>query len=715
MKKNMFILNFIAIILISLYSGDAKAAKKTYKMNFKDANLQDIVKVISEITGKSFIIDQKVRGKITVISPRDVSKEEAYRIFLSILEVNNLTVTRVGNIYKIVPTRQARQSNIKISAGKWFPAETDEFEIRFIPLQYIDAGSVINIVKSLISPAGNVQQYSPSNILIIADTKSNVRKVLKIIKQLDTETTGEVVEIVPVMYADAEKVAGILKEIFSAQQKRAPRARRTQTTIKETGIGGISKIIAYTPTNSLIVMGSPEGINALKEILKELDIPLPEGEGLIKVYYLEYAEAENLASTLNSILTGYKKMSSKGKHIPSKTGATTGLGKTEFAITADKATNSLIIYASPQMMKEIIKLIRKLDIPRKQVYVEAAIVEISLNKLREWGLQYHGGEVFGENAGAVFGWAPGGAKTIVLDPTQLLALSGLFAAGLGKSVELNVGGTSVQIPAFGIFLRLLESQNDVNVLSTPHILTMDTEEAEITVAQNVPFPSGQAVGAGGVTTQTIQRQDVGISLKITPRITEADSVVLKIFTEVSNVSQGPQGLDINTLGVTTFKRTSNSVVMAKDSYTVVIGGLMRDSVSVTEQKVPLLGDIPIIGWFFRSKQKRIEKTNLLIFLTPHIIKNQDDLFELTQEKVKEGIKFREMMLGEAKKFKKRFYRTSPPGKEEISEEETKKLEEKFNEEHPASATAESHPENLTQPSPQPLSTPAPEYPQNTTH
>lgn len=703
MKK---LLIFLPVFLL-IAPSDLRGAQKTYKMNFKDANLEDIVKIISDITGKSFIVDQKVRGKITVISPREVTEEEAYRIFLSILEVNNLTVAPVGNIYKIVPSREAKQANIRISAGRTFPPETDEFEIRLVSLRYVDAGTMANIVRNIISASGNVQQYDPTNTLIIADTRANIRKIMKIIEQLDTETTGEVIEIIPVEYVDVEKIAGTLREIFGTQQKTAPRPRGKVKDGEALNTGGISKIISYLPTNSLIVMGAPEAIEALKLIVKELDVPLPAGEGLVKVYYLEYAEAEALAGTLNSILTGYSKIAKGDKSPPQPT---TQLKETEFAITADKVTNSLIIFASPQMMKEIINLIKKLDIPRKQVYVEAAIVEVSLNKLKEWGLQYHAGKTFGEDVGALFGWEPGGVKTVVLDPQQLLALSGLFAAGLGKSVELNVGGTKVEVPAFGLFLRVLQSESDVNVLSTPHILTMDTEEATITVAQNVPFPTGQAVGAGGVTTQTIQRQDVGITLKITPRITEADSVVLKIYTEVSNVSQGPQGLDVNVLGVTTFKRSSQTVVLVKDSYTVAIGGLMRDSVTATEQKVPLLGDIPILGWFFRSRQKTIEKTNLLIFLTPHIIRTYEDLFQLTQEKVEEGIKFREMYTGEAEQFRKRFLKGPPARKrEEITEEEEKKLEEKLEEQLPPPSPPPSYPEEFTPPSyPQELTPPFPE-------
>ncbi len=708
-KKHSVIRVMVAAILLGI-AVQGYAAPKKFKMNFKDADIKDIVKVISDITGRSFIIDQKVRGKITIIAPREVTGEEAYRIFLSILEANDLTLVKVGNIYKIIPAREAKNYSTRIGTGAWLPPDIDEFETRLVPLKYINAQSIANIVRALISKFGNIQTYEPTNTLIITDLRSNLKKILQIISKLDTETYGEVVEIIPVQYADVEKIASVLKEIFGTQKGRsaAPgRGVKGKGRMPEKAQGAISKIIPYVPINSLIVVGSPEGIEAMKEIIKRLDVSVPEGEGTIRVYYLQYADAESIASTLNSVLTGVKK--TKGKVGGKQAGPQVKLKESNFAITADKATNSLIIFAAPQTMKEIIALIQKLDIPRKQVYVEAAIVEVSLNKLREWGLQYHGGKAFGETAGAVFGWAPGGAKTIVLDPQQLLALSGLFAAGFGKTIEVTVGGATLSVPAFGLFLRLLESENDVNVLSTPHILTMDNEEATITVAQNVPFPTGKSVGAGGVTTQTIQRQDVGITLKITPRINEANSVNLKIFTEVSNVSQGPQGLDVNVLGVTTFKRTSQTVVQVADSHTVVIGGLMRDAVTKTEQKVPILGDIPIIGWFFRSTQKRVEKTNLLIFLTPHIIRSEEDLIRLSQEKIEEGFKFRQLYTGTGEEFRRRFsLESKEKGKEEISPEDRTSLEEKLSPKHrqgapesvtttPAPVTAPSMPAAVTKP------------------
>lgn len=611
-------------------------------INMNNVQIRDFIKLISDLTGKGFMVDEKVRGKVTIISPRKVSINEAFRIFESVLEANDLTLVRAGKIYKIIPAREAKEKRITTIIGKKHLYPEDIYITQVIPLMYIDAGELANVLRGLISKFANIQVYSPTNTLIITETASNLSRLMKIINELDTETYTEKIEVIPLQHASASEAAKILTQVYQQRGDRRGGKRGAPQT------GEISKIIPEPRTNSLIIVGAEAEITSMKSLIERIDVPTPAGTGQIHVLRLSYADASNLASTLSSIAGGTG--TRKGK-APTPTIQL----QEQVKITADKTTNSLIIISSPSDFRTLKSVIDKLDTPRKQIFVEAVIMEVSLSKLRELGLSFHGGYQLKEGTATFMGGTTfGGVSTLLLDPIALASLSGLFLGGIGETITITTEtGTSITIPSFGFLLKALERETEVNVLSTPHLLTMDNEEAQITVAQNVPFPTGQTVGAGGVTTQTIQRQDVGITLKITPQITAEDEVKLKIYTEVSDVAAGPEGLNINVLGLTTFKRAAETVVTVKDKQTIVIGGLMRDSINKTELKVPLLGDIPVIGWFFRSTSKRIEKTNLLIFITPFIITTPEQLEEIKSRKIEEGRKFREKYFGETEQYEKR--------------------------------------------------------------
>lgn len=681
----------------------AKKEDNLVNINMNNVEIRDLVKLISDLTGKGFMIDEKVRGKVTIISPKKVTVDEAFRIFESVLEANGLTLVKAGEIYKIVQSSEAKEKRITTIIGKREVYPEDIYITQVIPLMYIDANELANVLRGLISKFANIQVYSPTNTLIITETASNLSRLMKIINELDTETYTEKIELIPLKHASADDVAKILTQVY--QQRASPRGRKGGAP--QPG-GEVSKIIPELRTNSLIIVGAESDIASMKALIEKIDVPVPSGIGQIHVIRLSYADASNLASTLSSIAGGVGAPERKGP--PSTSIQLQG----EVKITADKTTNSLIIISSPSDYNTLKSVIDKLDVPRKQVFVEAVIMEVSLSKLRELGLSFHGGYQLKEGTATFMGGTTfGGISTLLLDPTALASLSGLFLGGIGETITITTEtGTSITIPSFGVLLRALERETEVNVLSTPHILTMDNEEAQITVAQNVPFPTGQTVGAGGVTTQTIQRQDVGITLKITPQITAEDEVKLKIYTEVSDVAAGPEGLNINVLGLTTFRRAAETMVTVKDKQTIVIGGLMRDSVNKTELKVPLLGDIPVIGWFFRSTSKRTEKTNLLIFITPFIINTPIQLEEIKVRKIEEGREFREKYIGGTEEYerrvrelKKEIERAPEPVTEPITTPPQPT---------PEQTIEEKKPETPLETAPAPLTSPSPSFPEEIT-
>jgi len=644
-------MKILAILLIAIFSQTGPQVTKknrTVNINMNNVDIQQLIKLMSDLTGESFMLDEKVRGKITIISPKEVTVEEAFRIFESVLEVNELTLVKVGKIYKIVPAREAKEHRIKTIIGKEKVFPEDIFVTQVIPLKYIDANEIANVLRGLISKFANLQVYAPTNTLILTEKASNLDRLIMIINELDREVYTPKIEVIPLKFASADEVSKLLSQLYQTAGGSLKRGRATQPGQPS---AEISKIIPEPRTNSLIVVGTDADIEALKELIKKIDVPIAVGTGQIHVVYLSYADATSLASTLSAIAQGGAARAAPQPGQPPSVQLEGGV-----RITADKSTNSLIIIATPSDFETLKSVIEKLDIPRKQVFVEALIMEVSLSKMRELGLSFHAGYQTKEGTATFIGGeSVGGIPTLILDPAAFANLTGLFAGVIGETITITTEkGVSITIPSFAAFLRALQRDTEVNVLSTPQLLTLDNEEAQITVAQNVPFPTGQAVGAGGVTTQTIQRQDVGITLKITPQVNPgSNEVKLKIYTEVSDVASGPEGLNINLLGITTFKRSAQTVVTVRDKNTVVIGGLMRDSITDTEVKVPFLGDIPVIGWLFRSKSKRVEKTNLLLFITPYIISTSEDLTAIKEKKIEEGLEFRKRYMGETREYEKK--------------------------------------------------------------
>jgi general secretion pathway protein D len=544
---------------------DRSSQKKTragddyVTLNFTNIDISALVKVMSELTRRNFMLDEKVTGKITIMTPTKISPEEAYEVFLSALEVKGFTAVEDGKVTTIIQSALARQSGLKVFVDGDMSGEG--FVTKLIRLNFVNPQEVIRSITQLVSRNGSMIAYAPTSSVILTDSVSNVRK--------------------------------------------------------------------------------------LESLIQAIDVAAPEGRGKINVYYLKHANSEDIAKLMQALVSRLP-VPPPGAAQP--TGPSTIL-EGAVTITSDKATNSLIVVASAEDYLTVRTVVEKLDIRRRQVYVEAAIIEMSLAKQQELGFefqvpvnqaQFDAGKavaVGGTNFGTIGGAVAGG-------PAALASMNGLAVGAVKGTFKFK----GVEFLSIGALLRALQTDGDVNVLSTPNILTMDNQKARIMVGENVPFVTGQAqtaATAGQIFTQ-IDRRDVGITLELTPQITSDDNVRLEINQEISDVTITP-GLNPNIVGPSTSKRSASTTVVVKDRQTMAIGGLIRDNVTSSTSKVPLLGDIPILGWLFKSKTTRVEKTNLMIFITPYIIKNEDEATELTNRKNETLDEFRKEYRIEKKK------------------------------------------------------------------
>lgn len=617
-------------------------------LNVQDQDITAVIKQISKATSKNFIIDDKVKGKVTILSERMMTKEEAYQAFLSALEVAGFTVvTGPAGIIKIVALKDALGSPIPIHVDS--TPYTDSFITRLISLSNISAVDMSNAIKGLISKEGNLFAYPATNTLIITDSGTNIDRLMKIIKELDQEGPQQVVEIIPILYADAKQIADTVLNLFEIEKAKTPRAapRRGEAAIEE--VEEVSKIIADERTNSVIVLASKRSIDKIKDLIAKLDTEMIGETGTVHVHYLKYANAEDLAATLSSVTAGgtialggggAKPGDGKGGAAGAAAPKSPTVAKLEGGITvgADKTTNALIITASPKDYQTLVdELISKLDIPRRQVYLESIVMELTLKKGSAYGASAFGGG--GNNSVLGFGQTFGAVGQL-FDPTSFFSAGGLLGGALGRdSITIQVpvtgGGTQdVTIPAFSAFLNIMQTYTDANVVSTPNILTLDNEEAQIKV-ERTEYASSSTSTATGVITTSPTPLKAGLMLKITPQISEGDAVRLKIEHELSNFEPPPKGA----VASPTTTRNISTTVMAMDGQTVVLGGLMQDVVNHSKQKIPILGDIPILGMLFSQTTSDSSKTNLLVFITPHVIKDPSDFQSIMQTKINQRNKF----------------------------------------------------------------------------
>jgi general secretion pathway protein D len=607
-------------------------------LDFKDIELADLIQTVSEMTGKNFIYDDTVKGKVSIISPTQMSMTEAYNLFLTVLNAKGFAVVPAGKVNKIVSTRDVKESNLPTTLEG---SSGEQYVTHIVPLQNVDATLLATTVLApLVPKTSSIVAYAPANTLIITDTAANIERLIKIIQELDVTSAFEAVEIIPLEYAAADEVAQICNQVI-AQMTAAPSRGRAAQSGQAAGTAG-SKVLPYPRTNALVVLATTDDRTTIKELVRQLDQKPSQERSHINVYYLENADAETLAQTLNEILTGIKAQAKQGR--PAAAGQpAVPLANEPVTITADKPTNSLIINSNPEDYEVIQQIVRQLDVKRKQVFVEALILELSMDATQRLGASLQGAiEVGGDSL--IFG-----TSNLNTGPAALADLASSSDSGiptlLGKSIEgillgglfnpitvKGLDGQDITVPALSALIDVSRRDADVNILSAPRLLTSDNEEAEIIVGSNVPIITSRLTDTGGTglaQSVSVERKDVALTLRFTPQITEGNLVRLNVMQEITDLSPVSVG-DVNEVGPTLTKRLVRNTVLAENGRTIVLGGLIGDNVQETIAKTPLLGDIPGLGWLFKRKLTTSRKTNLLLFITPHIIRNGDDLATVTR-------------------------------------------------------------------------------------
>jgi general secretion pathway protein D len=567
-------------------------------IDFNNVDINVFVKFISELTDRNFVIDQRVKGKVTIISPAKISIDEAYRVFLSVLEVHGFTTVPSGEVTKIIPAPDARTKNIDTRLSMSGIKDDDRVVTQLIPLTYASPDEVKRLLTPLVSKSSVILSYDPSNMLIITDVSSNLKRLTKLIEAIDVAGTGQKVTVLPVQYAEAAKLVKILSSVFGP----TPANRRKGASSNEISF------MADERTNSIIMLSGEAESERVKRLVALLDKETPRGKGNIHVYYLENASAEDIASVLQDIPQKGSSQTAPGKK-------TQPVLSQDVRITADKATNSLIITASKEDYEVIEDIIHKIDIPRAMVYIEALIMEVNVNKDFRLGTEWQAGDDSKyDNRNFIYGGGFTGSNLSTTDlTTGAVGLADGFSLGIFGEA-LNISG--VLFPSISAVINAYKEDNDVQILSTPQILTTDNEEAKITVGKNVPFQT-KSTTTDNDTYNSFEYRDVGKTLMITPHISKDRMVRLGISLEVTDLENAASV----TVTPTTLKRTVETTVIVKDQGTVVIGGLIDDKLDTTNLKVPCLGDIPLLGWAFRTHGRTRGKTNLYIFLTPKVIKN----------------------------------------------------------------------------------------------
>lgn len=578
----------------------APLAAQNVTLNLKDADIRSVIETIAELTGRSFIVDPRVQGKVTVVTSRQMSTAQVYEVFLSILELNGFAAVDSGQVTKIIPAAGAKTSPTPLVSDP--DAAPGDAEVsRVIELDSVRAAELVPLLRPLLPQEGHLAAHNSSNVLIISGKAGNVARLEQVIRRIDQDGDSEV-EIVRLRHASAGEVVKMLASLQANLGKGAAGAPTS-------GLG--LRFVADARSNSVILSGDRAQRLSARALIVHLDTPL-ETHGNIRVLYLHYAKAADVAKVLQGIVESERKEQQK-EGVRAAGDAT--------LIQPDETTNALVIHADPERFQALEDVVRQLDIRRAQVLVEGIIAETSAGKSSELGVQWsfisNAANNSGGIAGTNFDLTGQGLNTISRNPAAL---------GDGLSLGYLNGTISVlgtEILNIGALLRALASDADTNILATPTLVTMDNAEAEIVVAQNVPFLTGQYANTGATTPgvnpfQTIERQDVGLTLRLTPQINEGDAIKMEIEQEVSNLSNAT---NTGAVDLITVKRQIRTNVIVDDGKLIVLGGLIDDNLRQGVSKVPLLGDIPGLGALFRYRSDQVEKRNLMIFLRPEIMRD----------------------------------------------------------------------------------------------
>ncbi len=604
-------------------------------LNFQGADLQAVVKAMSQMTGRNMLIDPRVRGQVTIVSARPMPVAAGYQIFLSALKTQGFTaVEGPGDAVRIIPVAEAKAA-APVNEQDGPPRGGEQVVTHVVIGQHVAVAQLQNVLRPLMSPTSQLSVYDPANALIITDYADNVRRLLRIIERIDQPASTDVT-VIPVQHASAIDLAELVVRLSGtgvATPGTLPGAAPGQIAAG----GDRFSVVPDGRTNSILLRSdNPGRIALLRSLIERLDVPA-RSIGSTRVIYLKHAEATKLVEVLRGMLTAVAAGPAGQSAAPGAGGRPGGAAPS--LIQADEATNSIIINASDTVYNNLRLVIEQLDVRRAQVYVEALIAEMNADRTDELGFQWAGATGAGSSSVGAFANFPAAnpsiAAAVAAPGAAAAAASGLTVAVLGRSITLPDGTT---VRGLGALARALQANNLGNILSTPNLLTLDNYQAKIVIGQNVPFVTGSfataaaatATGVGAVNPfQTIERRDIGLTLRIKPQISEGSAIRLEIYQEVSSIDPTARA---GASDLVTTKRSLETKVVVDDGNTIVLGGLIQNTLTVTTQQIPLLGDIPFLGALFRFKSEDRKRTNLMIFLRPVIIRSADDGYRVTQDR-----------------------------------------------------------------------------------
>jgi len=648
---------FSVFLCYPLWAGDNRASEiagkkaagsssKGVLLNFEDADIRTIARFVGKLTGRNFVVDESVKGLVTIVSSKPIPLKKIMDVFHVILESHGLATLVRGDVTEIVPAKNASKRNIPTLGFKQGTAKGGRFVTRLFQLTSANSDRIREAVRPLITEGGEIISYADAGILIVTDFRSNISRIAQIIDQLDKARAKMEFDVIPLRFAYSRELTEEITKLLAMpeEKRRLYRLAFARGKTKEKIEWQEVRLVPDERINAILAMAPRREMAEIRAIIQKLDVSPEKDKTRIHVYYLKNAVAEELEKVLKQMFSPESSVNVK------KTGTnirgTAVLKKavtSRVIITADKSTNALIVNASPSDYPTVASVIQKLDIYRPQVYVEALIMEITSEDLQKLGVQWFltGKTKIGGREGAAIG-SSGNTKDIY--PFTAGLASGTLPSAMPGGMVLGMLGENItfgniSFPSYAAMVSAFQNEAGVNILSTPHLLTMDNKEAEIIVGKNVPIVTqkmvtGEASSAGLNQSFLVERKDLGITLRLTPQITEGDTVRLSIYQEVSGILPSDTTSD---LGPTYTKRSTKTVVAVKDGKTVVIGGLIKNDETNNLSKVPILGDIPLLGWLFKYREKTNAKTNLLVFLTPRIIRSNETLDKVTEEK-KESMK-----------------------------------------------------------------------------
>jgi len=638
-------------------SGETGSNEIITDFNFPDAEIMDVAKALGKLTGKNFILDQGIKSKISIISNSPITVKDAWRAFLTALDIHALATIPSGKFIRIARKVDARDKQVPTYTGS--NPDTDALITRVFPLKFISAQDFLNSMRTFLAPIAKVTSYDQTNTLIITDTGANIAKLGRIIDIIDVEGFDAGIEVITVKHASATELSKLIDTLLPSQQNNTAGNRMNpiggmsgqRFTSRKTKEGGlINTIIADDRTNSLIIHANAKGTEQVKRLVKTLDRPIPiaQGGGKVHVIYLQFASSKALSETLNSLVSGNSGAQTRQNQPQQGFGAPVGLmGQNPIAtaplfegnirVAADETTNSLVITANPNDFFTIQRVVAKLDVPRDQVYAEVHILEVAMNKALNFSAN-----ILSPVSG--LGSLPSNdLKDFIANP---LSVGGaIIGFKTGRQQSISIGGQApVTVSSIQGLITALQSNENINLVARPQILTMDNTEATVESGEKIPVR--RTVATQGAIGTNIESQNVSIAIKLKPSINKLSSFVkLGIEAKLEDFSTRKLPDAVAGEGFAIINRTVKTEVNVADGDTVVLGGLVRDSVKDTTSKIPVLGDIPVLGWLFRAKGNETQKTNLLLFITPNIIRQPQEIRAVLDRKLKERDEFLEKTTG----------------------------------------------------------------------